>query len=138
MSHEKILIVEDDADMRLGYQVLLNAHGYHTFFAVDAVAALTAVGEFNPDLIILDLGLPVIDGFGVLDLIGQMYLILVPLMVVSARDLQRNKEQALAAGAKVYLQKPWDDQELLAMIRELLVATGNTNDLPASELDCTP
>ena len=120
MSNEKILIVEDDADMRLGYQVLLNAHHYQTFFAADAVAALTEADKHQPDLIILDLGLPAFDGFDVLDHYGPMFLYMVPVLVVSARDPDGNKERALKAGAKGYLQKPWNDDELLATISQLV------------------
>jgi two-component system KDP operon response regulator KdpE len=113
---KKILIVEDDADMRLGYKVLLRAHNYQTFFAANAVAALTESRLHDPDLIILDLGLPAIDGFDLLDHFGPMYLSLIPVIVVSGRDVQRNKERALEAGAVAYLQKPWNDDELLELI----------------------
>ena len=116
MANKKILIVEDDADVRLGYQVLLRAHNYQTFFAANAVAALTESRTHDPDLIILDLGLPAIDGFDLLDHLGPMYLSLVPVIVVSGRDIHRNKERALNAGAVAYLQKPWNDDELLEMI----------------------
>jgi DNA-binding response OmpR family regulator len=120
MSKEKILIIEDDADVRLGFQVLLNAHHYQTFFASDAVAALVEADKNAPDLIILDLGLPAIDGFDVLRHFGDLFLFLVPVIVVSARELAGNKERALKAGAKAYLQKPWNDDELLATISQVL------------------
>ena len=116
MTNNKILIVEDDADVRLGFQVLLKAHHYETFFAADAVAALTESHTHDPDLIILDLGLPGIDGFDLLDHFGPMYVSMVPVIVVSGRDIQGNKQRALNAGAMAYLQKPWDDDELLEII----------------------
>ena len=114
--NKRILIVEDDADVRLGYQVLLKAHNYETFFAANAVAALTESRTHDPDLIILDLGLPAIDGFDLLEHFGPMYVSMVPVIVVSGRDLHRNRERALNAGAVGYLQKPWNDDELLEMI----------------------
>jgi DNA-binding response OmpR family regulator len=120
MSQEKILIIEDDADVRLGFQVLLNAHHYQTFFAHDAVNALIEANKNAPDLIILDLGLPAIDGFDILRHFGDLFLFMVPVLVVSARELEGNKEKALKAGAKAYLQKPWNDDELLATIGQLL------------------
>ena len=120
MSQEKILIIEDDADVRLGFQVLLNAHHYQTFFASDAVNALIEANKNAPDLIILDLGLPAIDGFDILRHFGDLFLFMVPVLVVSARELEGNKEKALKAGAKAYLQKPWNDDELLATIGQLL------------------
>jgi DNA-binding response OmpR family regulator len=121
MSNKKILIVEDDADVRLGYQVLLKANHYDTFFAADSTAAVSEARKHQPDLIILDLGLPAGDGFIVLERFrGNMNLAVIPVIVVSARDLHGNKERALKAGAKAFMQKPWNDNELLALISELL------------------
>jgi two-component system KDP operon response regulator KdpE len=122
MSEEKILIIEDDADVRLGLQVLLNANQYQTFFAANAVEALVEGATNAPDLIILDLGLPAIDGFDVLRHFGDLFLFRVPVIVVSARELEGNRKKALEAGAKAYLQKPWNDEELLETIRQHLAA----------------
>ena len=117
MSNKKILIVEDDADVRLGYQVLLKANHYDTFFAADSLSAVSEARKHQPDLIILDLGLPAGDGFIVLERFrANTYLSMIPVIVVSARDLHGNKERALKAGAKAYVQKPWDNNELLAII----------------------
>jgi DNA-binding response OmpR family regulator len=121
MTSKKILVVEDDADVRLGYHILLKAHGYDTFFAPDSLTAISEARKAQPDLILLDLGLPAGDGFAVLErLRANTYLAMVPIIVVSGRDLHANKERALAAGAKAFLQKPWDDDELLKMIDQLL------------------
>jgi two-component system KDP operon response regulator KdpE len=116
VTNNRILVVEDDSDVRLGFQVLLRAHHYETFFAVSAEAALDQSRKHDPNLIILDLGLPGIDGFDLLDHFGPLYVSMVPVIVVSGRDIQRNKVRALDAGAVAYLQKPWDDDELLEMI----------------------
>ena len=121
MSNKKILIVEDDADVRLGYHVLLKANGYDTFFAGDSVAAMSEARKNQPDLIILDLGLPAGDGFVVLErLRGNNPLPSMPVIVVSGRDLRGNKERALKSGAKAFVQKPWDDDELLSLVARLL------------------
>jgi two-component system KDP operon response regulator KdpE len=121
MSKSKILIVEDDADVRLGYQIVLKANGYETFFAADTIGAISQARKQNPDLIILDLGLPGGDGYVVLErLRTNLHLGMIPIIVVSARDLHGNKERALKAGAKAYLQKPWNDSELLLLIRKFL------------------
>jgi DNA-binding response OmpR family regulator len=121
MSNKKILIVEDDADVRLGYKVLLTAHHYDTIFAGDGLAAVSEAIKHQPDLILLDLGLPAGDGFILLERFrANMNLSLIPVIVVSARDLHGNKERALKAGAKAFVQKPWNDNELLALIRQLL------------------
>jgi DNA-binding response OmpR family regulator len=132
MSNQKILVVEDDADVRLGYNILLKAHNYDTFFAADSLSAVTEARKHRPDLIILDLGLPAGDGFLVLErLRTNTYLALIPVIVVSARDLHANKDRALKAGAKAMVQKPWNDNELLALISQLL-------DQPASTAQPNP
>ena len=121
MSDKKILIVEDDADVRLGYRVLLRANHYDTIFAADTLSAISEARKHRPDLILLDLGLPAGDGFIVLERLGVIPdLGVIPVIVVSARDLQGNKERALKAGASAFLQKPWNDDELLAIISRLL------------------
>jgi two-component system KDP operon response regulator KdpE len=119
--HKKILIVEDDADVSLGYQVLLRAHRYDTVLAADSSAAVSEAHKHQPDLIILDLGLPAGDGFVVLDrLRANTYLSVIPVIVVSGRDLRGNKDRALEAGAKAFVQKPWNDSELLGLIAEFV------------------
>jgi DNA-binding response OmpR family regulator len=121
MQNKKILIVEDDANVRLGYHILLRANRYDTFFAGDSFSAVSEARKHRPDLIILDLGLPAGDGFIVLErLRANVYVSVIPVIVVSARGLEPNKERALKAGAKAFLQKPWDDDELLGIIRRLL------------------
>jgi DNA-binding response OmpR family regulator len=121
MSNKKILLVEDDADVRRGYHVLLKANNYDTFFATDALSALSEARKHQPDLIILDLGLPAGDGFIVLERFqANTNLAMIPVIVVSARDPHSNKSRALLAGARAYVQKPWNDDELLAMIHEIL------------------
>jgi DNA-binding response OmpR family regulator len=121
MSQKKILVIEDDADVRLGFQVLLKANHYDTFFGTDGFSAVPQARKHQPDLIILDLGLPAGDGFVVLDrLRANGDLSMIPVVVVSARDVRANKERALKAGAKAFVQKPWEDSELLATIAELV------------------
>jgi DNA-binding response OmpR family regulator len=121
MSNKKILIVEDDADVRLGYKVLLTAHQYDTFFACDSVSAVSEARKHQPDLILLDLGLPAGGGFLVMEwLRTNVDLSLIPVIVVSARDPHSNKELALKAGAKAFIQKPWNDDALLALISKLV------------------
>jgi DNA-binding response OmpR family regulator len=120
MSNKKILVIEDDADVRLGYNVLLKANHYDTFFAADAMGAIVEARKCMPDVIVLDLGLPAGDGFVVLErLRANMQLQMVPVIVVSGRDLPVNKERVLLLGAKAFVQKPWNDNELLALIGKL-------------------
>jgi DNA-binding response OmpR family regulator len=121
MTKKKILVVEDDADVRLGYQVLLQANHYDTMFASDSSSAVSEALKHLPHLTILDLGLPAGDGFKVLERFAvNLNLMHMPVIVVSGRQASGNKERALAAGARAYLQKPWNDHELMATIRQFL------------------
>jgi CheY-like chemotaxis protein len=117
---KKILVIDDDPDVRLGYHVLLRGNNYETCFGADAFSAVGEARKQQPDLIILDLGLPAGDGFVVLERLHvNTQLAIIPVIVVSGRAVQGNKERALKAGAQAYLQKPWNDAELLALIRQL-------------------
>jgi DNA-binding response OmpR family regulator len=121
MANKKILIIEDDPDVRLGYHVRFKANHYDTFFAADAIAGLTEARKEKPDLIILDLGLPGGDGFVVMDRLKiNPQLAVIPIIVVSARAGLANQERALKAGVNAFLQKPVDNNELLAVIRQAL------------------
>jgi DNA-binding response OmpR family regulator len=131
MSNKKILIVEDDHDVRLGYHIRLKANGYDTFFAADSLSCIMEARKHQPDLIILDLGLPGGDGFVVMErLKANMYLSVVPVIVVTARDPHSNRERALKAGARAFLQKPVDNDELLGVIRKCLGETSESNLQP--------
>ena len=121
MANKRILLVDDDPDVRLAMHVRLKANGYDTFFASDALSSVTEARKHQPDVIILDLGLPGGDGFVVIERLKRHpTLAVIPIIVVSARDVSGNKERAIKAGAKVYLQKPVDNTELLANIRQTL------------------
>src|SRR5580658_10099823 len=121
MANKKILVVDDDLDVRQAMHVRLKANGYDTFFATDAISSVSEAKKHSPDLIILDLGLPGGDGYTVMErLKRQPALAVIPIIVVSARDVRANRDRAIAAGAKVYLQKPVDNAELLAIIRQAL------------------
>jgi CheY-like chemotaxis protein len=121
MQTKKILIVEDDPDVREGMHVRLKANGYETVFAADALGALAEARKHSPDLIILDLGLPAGDGFVVMERLARLPALgLIPIIVVSARDVRANQERALKAGAKAFLQKPVDNAELMAVVKQAL------------------
>jgi DNA-binding response OmpR family regulator len=121
MQTKKILIVEDDPDVREGMHLRLKANHYDTIFAADAFTVVNEARKQMPDLIILDLGLPGGDGFVVIERLQRIPALgLIPIIVVSARDARGNRERALEAGAKAFLQKPVDNAELLKVIREAL------------------
>jgi CheY-like chemotaxis protein len=121
MANKKILIVDDDPDVRLGVHLRLKANHYDTFFAADTFDAIAEARKHEPDLILLDLGLVAGDGFLVMERLKQnLSLAVIPVIVVSARDPHGNQERALKAGAKAFLQKPVDDAELLSVIRKAI------------------
>jgi two-component system KDP operon response regulator KdpE len=121
MDSRKILIVDDNADIRLGMHLRLKANQYETFFAADAFSGVAEARKHRPDLIILDLGLPAGDGFTVMERLKQIpFLAIIPIIVVSARNGLGNQKRAYDAGAKAFLQKPVNDDELLAVIRQAL------------------
>ena len=121
VGNKKILIVEDDPDVRKGMYVRLKANGYEVFLAADAPSSMIEARKHEPDLVILDLGLPAGDGFVVMERLKTLpSLAVIPIIVVSARDARANQERAVKAGAKAFLQKPVDNAELLAVIRQTL------------------
>ena len=120
MSEKTILIVDDDPDVRLSLNVRLKANNYNVIFAVDGVSSIAEARKHIPDLIILDLGLPAGDGFTVLERLKEnLSLSLIPVIVVSARDRNANRDRALKAGARAFLQKPVDNAQLLSAIQQV-------------------
>src|ERR1700722_8064084 len=121
MSAKKILIVEDDPDVLLSMHVRLRAHHYDTYSASDAITCMAEARRVEPDLIILDLGLPAGDGFVLMERFNKVpSLAAVPVIVVSGRDLQTNQKKVIALGGKAFLQKPVSNAHLLAVIRSAL------------------
>ena len=121
MEKKKILVVDDDQDLAMGLRVRLRANNFVAVFATDAVSAISQAKNETPDLILLDLGLPAGDGFLVMERLNNIEsLAAIPIIVLSARDPQGNKERALAAGARAYFQKPVDNDELLTAIQKSL------------------
>jgi two-component system KDP operon response regulator KdpE len=114
----RVLVIEDEAHMRRFLRTTLKHNGYDIVEAVDGVQALEEVAYQPPHLILLDLGLPDIDG---VELIGRIRVTSrAPLIVLSARDLEQTKIQALDVGANDYVTKPFSVGELLARIRAAL------------------
>ena len=127
MSQKKILVINDDPDVRLGLQLRLKTNHYDVVFAVDGLASIVEARRHMPDLIILDLGLPAGDGFSVLErLKANQSLCLIPVIVLSGRDRNANRERALNAGARFFLQKPVANDRLLSVIRLVLDGTDHT------------
>ena len=114
----RVLIVEDDEDIAQVLQRSLRLEGYETRVAADGEAALGAASDFVPDLVVLDLGLPKLDGMDVARRLRSADD--VPILMLTARDALESRVAGLDAGADDYLVKPFERQELLARMRALL------------------
>jgi DNA-binding response OmpR family regulator len=114
----RVLVVEDDDEIAQALQRMLRMEGYDVRVAGDGVAALDAAHSFLPDLVILDLGLPKLDGIEVAkELHGRDD---VGILMLTARDSLDDRVVGLDTGADDYLVKPFERQELLARLRALL------------------
>jgi DNA-binding response OmpR family regulator len=132
MDKAKILIVDDDPDLRRALKIRLRANHYETVQASDGYSAISVAQKEQPNLIILDLGLPAGDGYVVLErLQNSDTLTNIPVIVLTAREPQSNEHQALQAGATAFFQKPADNNELLDVIRATLPSTWPGTALPS-------
>jgi DNA-binding response OmpR family regulator len=123
MGQTKILVVDDDPNVRQGLQLRLSANHYDVICAADGVASIAEARKHMPDLVILDLSLPAGDGFSVLErLRANEKLSSIPVIVLSGRDRVGNRDRAIKAGATTFLQKPVSNEQLLAVIRLVLEA----------------
>ncbi|MDQ2981087.1 MAG: response regulator [Actinomycetota bacterium] len=121
MAGAKILIVDDDHDIRDLLAIRLRAEGYETAFAADAMTAISVARHEEPDLILLDLGLPGGTGLTVMERLKNFpALAHIPVLIVSARDPELTEEAALAAGARAFLHKPVDHRALLEAVHASL------------------
>ena len=124
----RILVIEDDSQIRKLLRVSLGAHGYDVDEARSGQDGVNQVASFKPDLIILDLGLPDIDGKEVIRRIREWSQI--PIVILSARDQEREKVEALDAGADDYVTKPFGVSELLARMRVSIRRSAHTEGEP--------
>jgi DNA-binding response OmpR family regulator len=121
-SHDiKILVVDDEKDFLRILGSRLKASGYDVAFAMDGISAIAVAKEEKPDLIILDIGLPAGDGFYVMHQLSAIaQTVLIPVIIVTGQDDSAAKKRSLEAGAKAFLQKPVDKDELLDVIEKVL------------------
>lgn len=123
-----VLLIEDDPQIRRFLRATLPAHGYRLLEAATGADGLTQAATRVPEVVLLDLGLPDLDGLGVIrELRGWSFL---PIIVVSARGQEQEKVAALDAGADDYLTKPFGIEELLARLRVALRHAAGRQDSP--------
>ncbi|WP_330587851.1 response regulator transcription factor [Anaerocolumna sedimenticola] len=127
-----ILIVDDEKSIRSFLRVSIEMQGYKCMDASDGSSALMLAVSQNPDILILDLGLPDMDGVDVIKKLRTVSLM--PIIIISARGHDREKIEALDAGADDYLTKPFSVPELLARIRVIL-RHKNYENIPDIEIN---
>lgn len=121
MSRPKILYIEDNPENRLLVRRILEAEGYAVTEAVDGPSGLEAARTSTPDLILLDINLPEIDGY---ELVGQLRRLpgigSIPIVALTANVMKGDRERTLAAGCDGYIQKPIDVDSLPVQIASFL------------------
>jgi DNA-binding response OmpR family regulator len=122
---QKILIVDDEPSIIVALQFLMEQNGYETLVAFSGEEAMEAVARHRPDLILLDIMLPVVDGFEVCQRVREK-----PdwkdirIVLVTALDREANVAKGLALGADAYVTKPFANADLIAKVKELLECRG--------------
>jgi two-component system, OmpR family, KDP operon response regulator KdpE len=127
-----ILLVEDESQMRTFVRLALSAHGFRVLEAATGQEGLQQAAAHTPDLVLLDLGLPDIDGLEVTQRLREWSL--APIIIISARGQEEQKVGALDAGADDYITKPFGSEELMARIRVALRHAARSNQDPASSI----
>ena len=124
---DKILVVEDEKTISGLIKAILTANGYDVILASTGSEAFSMISSHCPDLVVLDLGLPDMDGMDIISAVRSWTSM--PIVVVSARSYEKDKVQALDLGADDYLTKPFGTDELLARVRTAIrhtrTASGN-------------
>jgi DNA-binding response OmpR family regulator len=117
----KILIVDDEPNIVLAIEFLLQREGYRTEKAFDGLQALEVAAAFQPDIVILDVMMPGMDGFNVGQRIRRMPLLeKTKIIFLTAKGTQRDKQTGYASGAEAYMIKPFDNDELVTLVNEML------------------
>ena len=129
----RILVVDDDSQITRVLTTVLASQGYATRAAPDGVAAHAIVAEWQPDLVLTDLGMPRMNG---VDLCRRIRILTTaPIIVLSVKDAERAKVEALDAGADDYITKPFGTDELLARVRAALRRSAPDEETNAAPID---
>jgi len=125
MTDVRILYIEDNPENRLLVSRILEVEGYEVVEAVDGPSGLEAARETEPDLILLDIGLPKVDGYSLAERFRQIpELDQVPILAVTANVMKGDRERTLAAGCDGYIPKPIDIDRLPEQIEQALRRVG--------------
>jgi len=124
----RVLVADDDPQILKALRIILTAHGYDVSLARDGREAIDVAAHDRPDVIVLDLGMPGLDGVAVIEAVRGWTT--TPILVVSGRTDTSGKVDALDAGADDYVTKPFATEELLARLRALTRRATETTDAP--------
>jgi len=111
----RVLAIEDEPDIRLLLEMILDRAGFESRLAPDGTTGLEVLRDWEPDVVVLDIGLPVIDGWEVLRRIREIGDL--PVLLLTAHGSDRDRQRGHEAGATDFLTKPFDRDELVARIR---------------------
>ena len=128
MSDNKILIVEDDPNLLATLKYNLQNDGYNVITAIDGAEAISRARQEKPDMIILDIMLPILDGFEVCRILRKE--MTVPILMLTAKIEETDKIVGLEIGADDYMTKPFSMRELLARVRGIFRRARMTDDVP--------
>ena len=133
MSYRAILVVDDDERLRKMLSFFFKKKGFKVVSAKDGIAALKILGRLRPDMILLDLAMPDMDGFELCRRIKEDTLMGdIPLIAISALSAADNRERILSLGASAYFEKPFVSSELMDSVSKLL---GANEDMFSRNLD---
>ncbi len=131
MEQKKILVVEDEKDCLQTIAAELRLSGYRVLSATDAAVAVMVARQEEPDLILLDIGLPAGGGIAVMERIAAIDTIaLTPIIIITANDSETIKQSAFKNGAVAYFQKPFDFDKLLEAIQKALTVSSSSDATP--------
>ena len=129
----RVLVCEDDESLLELLQIRFELAGYRTFLARSGGVVLDEAVKVKPHAIVLDIGLPVIDGFRVLErLKADARVRNIPVLMLTARHARDDVQRTIQAGAKDYLTKPFDDKVLLARVARMISMAAKASEGPAT------
>ena len=126
MKHKHILVVEDERPTLVLIEKMLADAGYRVTGVLDGIAAFKACRDDPPDLVLLDLIMPGVDGYGVCALLKRDRAFHASIAVMSGRTSEKDAKAAFGAGADAFLHKPLDREPLLAKVAELIASSPTT------------
>src|SRR5512139_2928699 len=132
-TNQRVLVVDDESSIRRYLRAALGAQGLTVYESATGLEAINAVLSHRPDIIILDLGLPDIDGIEVTRRLREWSQI--PIIVLSVREAEQDKIAALDAGADDYLTKPFGTGELMARMRVVIRRLAGKSDEPILQVE---